>query len=79
MTINVTPHAILVSHGFQDHYELGFANGLAKNNIPVTLLGSDTTLTYKLAASVEFINVRGSQTSTRSKWAKLNNLPKVPK
>ena len=67
-------NAILVSHGFQSHYELGFANGLAHNNVPVTLLGSDTTLAAKLAGQVQFKNIRGAQTTNRSKWAKLKNM-----
>lgn len=68
------PHIILISHGFQSHYELGVANGLAQNNLRVTLLGSDTTLRAKLHSSVEFINIRGSQSSSRSFWKKSLNL-----
>ncbi|WNO06250.1 glycosyltransferase [Rhodoferax mekongensis] len=66
--------SILVSHGFQSHYELGFANGLAQNHVQVTLLGSDTTLADKLAEQVEFINIRGPQSPNRSRWAKLKNM-----
>lgn len=65
---------VLVSHGFQSHYELGFANGLAENGVPVTLLGSDTTLTGLLHPGVEFLNIRGNQSPKRSRWAKLRNM-----
>lgn len=72
--VTMPAHAILVSHGFQSHYELGFANGLAQNDVPVTLLGSDTTLTSRLAREVNFVNIRGAQTSNRSKWSKVQNM-----
>lgn len=67
-------HVILVSHGFQSHYELGFANGLANNGIQVTLLGLNNTLRDKLHAGINFINIRGSQAPERSTWRKLRNL-----
>lgn len=71
----MTPtHIALISHGFQSHYELGFANGLAENGVRVTLLGSDTTLTSLLHPGVEFINIRGAQSPKRSRWEKLRNM-----
>ena len=65
-----TQHVLVVSHGFQSHYELGFANGLAENGLAVVLLGSDTTLSAKLHPSVAFHNIRGSQSPQRSRWRK---------
>jgi glycosyltransferase involved in cell wall biosynthesis len=62
---------LVVSHGFQAHYELGFCNGLAENGIEVLLLGSDTTLTARLHAGVRFVNLRGSQDPRRGRWRKL--------
>ena len=52
---------ILLPHGFQAEYELGFANGLARNGVNVTLIGSDTTLISRLEPSVKLLNLRGSR------------------
>lgn len=65
---------VLVSHGFQAHYELGFANGLALNRVPVTLLGSSTTLASRLSPGVQLLNIRGSQDPKRSRWRKLADM-----
>ncbi|AKJ27915.1 glycosyltransferase [Caldimonas brevitalea] len=65
---------LLVSHGFQSHYELGFANGLASNGVPVVLLGSDTTLASRLHPGVTLKNIRGSQDSRRPAWRKARDL-----
>ncbi|MCW7537304.1 glycosyltransferase family 4 protein [Aquabacterium sp. A7-Y] len=65
---------VLVSHGFQTHYEQGFANGLAENGLPVTLLGSDETLASRLHPGVQLLNIRGSQDSRRSRWRKAHNM-----
>lgn len=62
---------ILLSHGFQAEYELGFANGLARNGVEVTLIGSDTTLKDRLEASVKLLNFRGSQDPARPSWKKV--------
>ena len=61
---------LIVSHGFQAHYELGFANGLAANGVRVVLLGSDTTLSAKLHPAVKFDNIRRSQDPSRTRWKK---------
>ena len=65
---------VLISHGFQSHYELGVANGLAANGLPVVLLGSDTTLRERLNEGVTLKNIRGSQDSRRPKWRKLTDM-----
>jgi glycosyltransferase involved in cell wall biosynthesis len=61
---------VLVSHGFQAHYELGFANGLAENGRDVVLFGSDTTLSAGLHPRVRFLNLRGSHDPRRPRWRK---------
>jgi len=66
--------AMLVSHGFQSNYEAGFANGLAKNGIKVTLIASDQTLLDRLAPSIVALNLRGSQDAGRPAWRKAVNL-----
>lgn len=65
---------ILLSHGFQAEYECGFANGLSRNGIQVTLVGSDTTQLTRLDSAVSVLNYRGSQDGDRTRWAKAINL-----
>ncbi|MDQ3185494.1 MAG: glycosyltransferase family 4 protein [Pseudomonadota bacterium] len=65
---------ILLSHGFQPEYEAGFANGIARNGITVTLVGSDTTLIDRLEPSVRYINLRGSHRTSRLRIEKARNL-----
>lgn len=62
---------VVVSHGFQSHYELGFVNGLAENGRAVVLLGSDTTIAARLHPKVELRNIRGSQDPKRPLWRKV--------
>ncbi|MCV4771166.1 hypothetical protein OFC10_34560, partial [Escherichia coli] len=65
---------LLVSHGFQPHYELCVANGLAENGLRVTLPGSDRTLVGQLREGVSFVNLRGSQDERRPRWRKAQGL-----
>lgn len=69
-----TEHIVVVSHGFQQSYEMGFVNGVAMNGIQVTLIGSDETDLTRLHPSVNVLNLRGSQTSNRSRVRKAVNL-----
>ena len=70
----IARETIVVSHGFQAHYELGVVNALADNGVPVTLLGSDMTLRDKLRPEVKFRNIRGSQAPGRPRLTKLLNM-----
>src|SRR5687768_6551673 len=65
---------ILLSHGYQPEYELGYTNGLARNGITVTLVGSDNTLIERLEPTVRYLNLRGSQRPERSRVEKAFNL-----
>ena len=65
---------IVVSHGFQQHYERGFVNGLAMQGLQVCLIGSDDTDPAGLLSGVELVNLRGSQDPGRSRRAKAANL-----
>lgn len=65
---------VLVSGGFQPNYERGFANGLAAHGVRVTLIASDLTLADTLHPAVRVINLRGSQSARRPRWAKALNL-----
>ena len=51
------------------------SNGLAKNGVTVTLIGSDRTLSDQLEQhDVQFLNLRGSQQTQRSRIEKARNL-----
>lgn len=65
---------ILLSHGFQAEYEIGFANGLAQNGVAVILIGSNTTLADRAIPGVKILNLRGSQSPDRLPVAKALNL-----
>ena len=71
---SATPAAMLVSHGFQPDYEAGFANGLARNGIRVSLISSDQSLYERLEPTIEALNLRGSQDAGRPAWRKAINL-----
>lgn len=64
----------LISIAFQGEYEVGFANGLLRNGVPVTVIGSNRTLVDRLDRDVEFLNLRGDQSPQRSRFAKFLNL-----
>lgn len=68
------PEIVLLPHGFQPEYEAGFANGLARNGWAVTLIGSDMSLSDRLDANVQLLNLRGSQDAKRSRWQKAFNM-----
>lgn len=65
---------VCVSHGFQTNYERGFCNGLAAQDVDVTLLGSDRSDAAGLAPGVRLLNLRGSQDESRPRAAKALNL-----
>lgn len=65
---------VLVSHGFQHNYERGFTNGLADNDVAVTLVSSDRTDYAGLRTGVRTVNLRGSQEEDRPGWAKALNM-----
>lgn len=65
---------ILVSHGFQSQYESGYANALAGHGVEVVLIGSDNTNPARLRRDVRLVNLRGSQSESRSTAAKALNM-----
>lgn len=64
----------LISIAFQGEYEVGFANGLLRNGVPVTVIGSNRTLVDRLDRDVGFLNLRGDQNPQRSRFEKIRNL-----
>lgn len=65
---------LLVSHGFQPSYEKAFANGLARNGVPVSVVTSDRSLVTAFEPGVEVIPLRGSQDPRRSRVQKTTRL-----
>lgn len=64
---------ILVPNGFQDHYTIGFANGVAANNIRIRLITSDNIDKTKLSYNVSPYNLMGSNQPERSAFEKTKN------
>jgi glycosyltransferase involved in cell wall biosynthesis len=65
---------LLVTHGFEPNYTLGFAKGLAANNVSLFVLSSDDTETQLTAAGIQNWNIRGSQSDSRGAGAKMLGL-----
>ena len=74
--VDRSPHfdIVLVSNGFQNEYEVGFANGLAGCGLRPALVCSDNLPLGRLADGVTAVNLRGSQRSDRSPWLKAANI-----
>jgi glycosyltransferase involved in cell wall biosynthesis len=64
----------LISTAFQEDYEVGFANGLLRNGIPVTVIGSRRTATSRLDRGVHFLDLRGDQDPGRRRIVKIANI-----
>jgi glycosyltransferase involved in cell wall biosynthesis len=65
---------IIVSHGYENIYERGFCNGLHDAGVDFTLISSDQTDYLGLRAGIRTLNLRGSQSRSRSSWRKLLNI-----
>jgi glycosyltransferase involved in cell wall biosynthesis len=66
--------ALLISHGFEPNYPLGFARGLQSVGVPVHFVGADDSAERAAAAGIPHVNVRGAQTTGRSRFIKLMGL-----
>ncbi len=56
---------IIIPHGFQDHYTIGYVNGIAKNRIKHILVSSDRLNNIKFDPNVTNINLIGSGDPSR--------------
>jgi len=65
---------ILIEHGFEANYSIGFARGLASNGVTLVVLSSDETEGRLSAAGIRNINLLGSQSESRSVWEKSLNM-----
>ena len=57
---------IVIPHGFQNHYTIGFANGLARNGVKISLITSDDLDVSKLDRSIECHNFIGDNSPNRN-------------
>jgi len=69
----VTTH-LLVPHGFEANYVVGFARGLAANGIRLLVVSDGDTAPMLEAAGIPHRNLRGSVDPKRSSWSKALNL-----
>ena len=65
---------LLVPHGFEVNYLVGFARGLAANEVAFTVISDDDTAPALTAAGIAQRNLRGSVDPHRPTWRKLVNL-----
>jgi len=65
---------LLIPHGFEANYVIGFARGLAANGVQFTVMSSDEIAVRLAAAGISQSNLRGSQEQTRNAWRKAANL-----
>jgi glycosyltransferase involved in cell wall biosynthesis len=65
---------LLIPHGFEPNYPLGFARGLQSVGVPVRFVGADDSVDRAAAAGIAHVNARGAQTTGRSRLAKVQGL-----
>ena len=65
---------LLIPHGFEANYVIGFAKGLAANGVKFTVISSDETSDRLTTAGIAQIRLRGSLSPTRPVWVKAANL-----
>lgn len=65
---------LLVPHGFEANYTLGFARGLAANGVDVCVVSDDDIAPRLEQAGIPHCNLRGSVDPRRAKAPKLANL-----
>jgi glycosyltransferase involved in cell wall biosynthesis len=72
--VKITARNIIVPHGFEVNYTLGFAKGLQANCVDFCVLSCDLTEPGLTASGIPNLNLRGSLDEKRSAPAKLANL-----
>jgi glycosyltransferase involved in cell wall biosynthesis len=65
---------LLIPHGFESNYVVGFARGLVANNLELLVISSDEIAARLDAAGILHCNLRGSQDERRPAWRKAANL-----
>ena len=64
---------VIIPNGFQNHYTIGFANGIASNGIKVNIISSDNIDEKKFIKNVQSYNLRGSVSQQRNATEKAIN------
>jgi D-inositol-3-phosphate glycosyltransferase len=65
---------LLVPHGFEPNYTLGFAKALAANGVRLLVLSSDDSAEKLTLAGIQNTNIRGSQRNARNFGVKIRGL-----
>lgn len=65
---------VLVEHGYEANYSIGFARGLATNGVTIVVLSSNETEERLTAGGVRNVNIGGRQSENRSVVEKILNL-----
>jgi glycosyltransferase involved in cell wall biosynthesis len=65
---------LLIPHGFESNYVVGFARGLVTNNVELLVISSDDLAKRLNDARIPHCNIRGSQDERRPAWRKAANL-----
>lgn len=65
---------IVVPHGFEENYTLGFVKGLAANGVKFCVISCDGDHDRLVRAGIDCVNLRGSQSEKRSALDKVANL-----
>lgn len=65
---------LIVPHGFEANYVVGFARGLAANGVTLRVISSEEIEARLAAAAIPQCNLRGSQDEARPAWQKAINL-----
>jgi glycosyltransferase involved in cell wall biosynthesis len=68
------PPTLLIGHGFEANYLLGFARGLYAQGVDLLVTADDTSAPLLAAAGLPHVNLRGSVDPRRSPGSKLSNL-----
>ncbi len=65
---------LLISHGFEGNYVIGFARGLDANKVPLLVVSDDAIASRLDLAGISHVNLRGSLDPARTSAKKLANL-----
>jgi len=65
---------LLIPHGFEANYVVGFARGLAANGVEFTVVSDDDIAPRLATAGISQCNLRGSLDPSRPAWRKAANL-----
>jgi|CZKI01.1.fsa_nt_gi glycosyltransferase involved in cell wall biosynthesis len=65
---------VLIPHGFEANYSIGFARGLTSNGMTLVVLSNDETEDRLSAAGIRNVNIGGRQSENRSVLEKLLNM-----